>query len=214
MVWLIAGALLAVAGFNAPLALCALSIAAYHGGIEPRAPLQWLGEPWFIGLAFALLIIQLLADLYFVPITVRDRSYLNPYRTHNNYLHARVQSLYRPLVGAVIAAALPLPLADWIAAIVGWSIAMGGYWLSAWIREYIAVMRGAIVLLAIETLKNALLLSVAMLVFWLPPLALLLIVALVMPVVGWTLRLKHEYTRALIDGGQRVSEDPRVVRSD
>ena len=106
MIWLMAGALLAMAGLNAPLALCALSIAAYQGAIEPRAPLQWLGEPWFIGLTFALLIIQLLADLYFVPITVRDRSYLNPYRTHNNYLHARVQSLYRPLAGAVIAAAL------------------------------------------------------------------------------------------------------------
>jgi hypothetical protein len=214
MVWLIAGALLAIAGFNAPLALCALGIATNQGLIEPRAPLHWLGEPWFIGFAFTLLIIQLLADLYFVPITVRDRSYLNPYRTHNNYLHARVQSLYRPLAGAVIVAALPLPLTDWASAIVGWSVAMGGYWLSAWIREYVAVMRGAIVLLTIETLKNALLLSVAVIVFWLPPLALLVIAACVAPVVGWTLRLKQEYARALIDGGQRVSEDPRVVRSD
>jgi hypothetical protein len=214
MIWLIGAALLAIAGLNAPLALFAIGLAIYNGLIDVRPGLEWLGTPWFLPLALALLITQLLADLYFVPITARDRGYVNPVRTHNNYLHARVQSLYRPLAGAVIMAALPLPMQDWTAALLGFSVATAIYWLTAWIREYLAVMRGAMVLLTIETLKNALLFPIALAVFVAPLLALVLVAALVAPVVGWTLRLQREHAHAIAYGGQRVGEDSRVVRSD
>ncbi|WP_026369779.1 hypothetical protein [Kallotenue papyrolyticum] len=213
MVWLIAAALLAIAGLNAPLALCTLSLAVAAELIAVRAPQSWLGTPWCIALAAGLLIAQVIADLYFVPISVRDHRYLHPRRTHNNYLHARVQSLYRPLTGALVAAALPLPLADWSSALIGFSVALGGYWLSAWIREYIALMRGAIVLVTVEALKHVVLIPIAALTFWLPPLALLLLVALLVPVVAWSVRLQGEYARTIY-GGQSVSEDARVVRSD
>ncbi|HEX6291991.1 MAG TPA: DUF4126 domain-containing protein [Herpetosiphonaceae bacterium] len=209
MVWMsvIALVLIIVAGLNAPLAICALSIASLNGIVILQPPLAWIGTEWAFLLALTLLVIQLLADLYFVPITVKDRVYLHPSRTENAYLHARVQSFFRPLIAAIITAALPLPLPDWLAAIFGFSSASACYWLSAWIREYVAIARGALILLSLETLKNALLIVVGLLAFWLPPLALVLLIGLLFPTVVWTMRLQREQMLYAPYGGQSAGED-------
>jgi uncharacterized membrane protein len=209
MVWMsvIALVLIIIAGLNAPLAACALSIAALNGLVELRPEAAWIGTPWACVVTLCLLMAQLLADLFFVPITVRDRIYLNPRRTHTAYLHARVQSLFRPLVAAVITAALPLPLPDWIAAVFGFSSATACYWLSAWIREYVAITRGALILLVLETLKNALLIMLALLAFWLPPLALVLLIGILFPTIAWTMRLQQEHMLYAHYGGQSAGED-------
>jgi hypothetical protein len=214
MIWLIAMLLIMIAGLNAPLAVCALSLAAFTGMIELRPEWIWLASPWVLSGALSLLVLQLLADLYFVPVTVRDYAYLHPNRTHNNYLHARLQSFLRPMVAALVCAALVLPLADWLAATLAFTLATACYWLTAWIREYVAITRGALVLLVLETIKNALLIVLSLLIFWLPLLALGLLFAMVMPTIAWTLRLQRE--RLLYDtpGGQRASEDARIVRSE
>jgi hypothetical protein len=208
MLWLIAAVLLLMAGFNAPLAAVVLSLAALNGLIALRPDFAWIGAPWLCAVVLALLALQLLADLYFVPITVKDRIYLNPQRTHNNYLHARIQSLVRPLFAAAITAALPLPISDSAAAVLGFSFATGCYWLSAWIRESVAINRGALVLLVLETLKNALLLLLALLVLWLPLLALGLLLLILLPTIAWALRLKREQLLYAYDGGQGGGEDP------
>jgi hypothetical protein len=209
MVWMsvIALVLIVIAGLNAPLAVCALSLAAMNGLVILRPEFAWIGTPWAFLLALVLLGLQLLADLYFVPITVKDRIYLNPLRTQNAYLHARAQSFFRPLVGAVTTAALPLLLPDWIAAVLGFSSATACYWLSAWIREYVAIARGALILLVLETLKNALLMMLALLTFWLPPLALVLLIVLLFPTIVWTMRLQREQMLYARYGGQSVGED-------
>ncbi len=207
MIWVIALLLIVLAGLNAPLAVCALSLAALNGFILLRPELAWIGTSWIALIALGLLTLQLLADLYFVPITVKDRMYLNPQRTQNNYLHARVQSFLRPLVGALVAAALPLPAPDWTTAVFGFTCATAVYWLSAWIREYVAVMRGALVLLALETLKNALLMVLALLAFWAPLLALLLLLWMLLPTIAWTTRLQREQLLYTNYGGQRAGED-------
>jgi hypothetical protein len=209
MVWMsvVALVLIVISGLNAPLAACALSIAALNGLVALRPELSWIGAPWTCVLTLFLLVVQLLADLYFVPITVKDRIYLNPLRTHTAYLHARAQSLFRPLVAAVITAALPLPLADWMAAVFGFSSATACYWLSAWIREYVAMTRGALILLVMETIKNALLIMLALVAFWLPVLALVLLGGLLFPTVVWTMRLQHEHMLYAHYGGQSAGED-------
>lgn len=207
MVWVIGLMLILLAGLNAPLVLCALSLAALTGRVDLRPELSWIATPWLFALALSLLVLQLLADLYFVPIRVKDRIYLNHQRTNNSYLHARVQSFLRPLMGAVVVAALVLPLPDWSAAVVGFTGATAVYWLSAWVREYTAIARGALVLLALETLKNALLIALGLLTFWLPPLALLLLSLLLLQVSAWTMRLQHEQLVYGHQGGQRAGED-------
>lgn len=207
MLWVIAVVLIIFAGLNAPLAVCAFSLAVLNGLVEVRPELAWIGQPSFFLFALALLVLQLLADLYFVPITVKDCLYLKPERTHNSYLHARVQSLIRPLAAAVITSALPLPVPDWTTAVFGFTSATGVYWLSAWIREYVAMMRGALVLLALETLKNALLMVLALFTFWFPPLALLLLLLLLLPAIAWTMRLQREQLLYVHYGGQRAGED-------
>lgn len=207
MLWIVTVMLIMIAGFNAPLAASALSLATLSGLITLRPDLVWLGTPWALSIALLLLGVQLLADLYFVPITVKDVMYLNPQRTQNNYLHARVQSLFRPLVAAIITGALPLPGADWMRAVLGFTGATACYWLSAWVREHVAVTRGALVLLCIETLKNAVLLLLALITFWLPLLALGLLVALMLPVIVWTTRLQREHILYASYGGQRAGED-------
>gem|GEM_PF-4004625 len=207
MIWIVAIVLIVLAGLNAPLALCTLSLAALNGVVVLQPDIAWVGTPWLFWIALALLAAQLLLDLYFVPITVRDRIYLNPQRTQNAYLHARVQSLWRPLVAAVVTAALPLPVPDWLAASVGFTCASACYWLTAWIREYVAITRGALVLLVIETLKNASLLALASIVFWLPPLALGLLIWLLLPMIIWTMRLQREQMLYTPYGGQSARED-------
>lgn len=207
MIWLIALVLILLTGLNAPLAACALALATLNGSIVLRPDSTWIGSLWFSALSLFFLGLQLLADLYFVPITVRDRIYLNPQRTQNNYLHARAQSLLRPLVAAVIIGVLPLPIPDWTAAVFGFTSATACYWLSAWIREQVAVTRGALVLLILETFKNALLLVLALVTFWLPPLALGLLVLLLLPMISWTMRLQREQPWYMQYGGQGVGED-------
>lgn len=208
MLWGIGLGLLVLAGLNAPLAAVALSLAALNGLVVLRPEFAWIGTPWLCLTVLALLVLQLLADLYFVPITVKDRIYLNPQRTHNNYLHARIQSLVRPLTAAAIVAALPLPISDLAAAVCGFTLATGIYWLTAWIRECVAISRGALVLLVLETLKNALLLLLALLVFLLPLLALVLLLLLVLPTIVWTTRLQRERLLYAHYGGQSAGEDP------
>jgi hypothetical protein len=203
----IALVLIVIAGLNAPLAACALSIAVLNGLVTTRPEFAWIGAPWTLGLLLLLLAAQLLADLYFVPITVKDRVYLNPQRTENAYLHARVQSFFRPLVTAILVAALPLPMADWMAAVFGFSSATACYWLSAWIREHIAITRGALILLLLETIKNALLIPIALLAFWLPPLALVLLISMLLPTIMWTMRLQREQMLYAHYGGQSAGED-------
>jgi len=207
MFWTVALVLTVVAGLNAPLAMCALSLAAINGLVPLRPELAFIGTPLFAVVALALLAAQLLADLYFVPITVMDRAYLSPERMHNNYLHARAQSLLRPLTAALLLAALPLPIADWTAAVFGFSGATGVYWLTAWAREYIALTRGALVLLIVETFKNALLLPLALLAVWLPLLALALLLLLLLSLVSWTLRLEREHRLHVRGGGPRAGQD-------
>ncbi len=207
MIWVVAVTVMVLVGLNAPLAACALSLAVLNERIAVRHEFAWLGTPGSVVLALALLALQLLADLYFVPIIVKDRVYLNPQRTHNAYLHARIQSFLRPLTGAVLIASLPLPIPDWTAAVLGFTVATGVYWLSAWIREYVAMARGALVLLVIEALKNAILLMLAALLFWLPPLALLLLLVLLFQTSAWTMKLQREHLLHAQYGGQRAGED-------
>lgn len=208
MNWLIVILLLLLAGLNAPLAAVVLSLATLNGLVQLRPDAAWIGTPWLCVLALALLALQLLADLYFVPITVKDRIYLNPQRTQNNYLYARIQSLVRPLIAAALAAALPLPISDVMAAVVGFTLASGGYWFSAWIREQVAITRGALVLLVLETFKNAVLLLLAWSLFRLPLLALGLLVLLLVPTIVWTMRLQREQLLYAHYGGQGGGEDP------
>lgn len=207
MFWTVALVLMVLAGLNAPLAMCALGLAAINGLLPLRPDLALIGTPTFAVVSLALLAAQLLADLYFVPITVMDRAYLSPQRTDYNYLHARAQSLLRPLTAALLLAALPLPIPDWTAAVLGFTGATGIYWLTAWAREYIALTRGALVLLVIETLKNALLLPLALLAVWLPLLALALLLLLLLPIVPWTQRLEREHRIYLREGGPRAGHD-------
>ncbi len=208
MIWVVAVTLIMFVGLNAPLAAVALSLAVFNERMVVRQEFAWFGTPWVVVLLLALLALQLLADLYFVPITVTDRVYLNPRRTQNAYLHARIQSFLRPLASAAIIASLPLPVPDWTAAVLGFTGTTGVYWLSAWIREYVAITRGALVLLVIESLKNALLIVLAALLFWLPPLALLLLLLLLLQTCAWTLKLQREQLLYTHYGGRRAGEDP------
>lgn len=209
MVWMsvLALVLIIIAGLNAPLAACALSIAVLNGLVAIRPEFAWIGSPWTLSILLTLLAVQLLADLYFLPITVKDRIYIRPQRTENAYLHARVQSFFRPLVAAVLVAALPLPMEDWLAAVFAFSSATACYWLTAWVREHVAINRGALILLFLETLKNALLLPIALLTFWMPPLALVLLIGMLFPTIVWTTRLQREQMLYAGYGGQSAGED-------
>lgn len=207
MIWVVAAMLVFLAGLSAPLAALTLSIAALNGVITLRPGQEWIGSLWCFAATFVLLIGQILADLFFIPITVKDRAYLRPARTQNNYLHARAQSLFRPMVAAVLIAALPLPIPDWTAAVLGFCGAVAVYWLSAWIREHIAINRGALLLVLLETLKNIVLLALAAMTFWLPPLALALMLLSILPLVVWTWKLQREHWMYASYGGQRAGED-------
>lgn len=199
--------LMIMAGLSAPLAICVLSLAALNGWLLLRPEFAWIGLPWVFGAVLIAFVLQIYADLYFVPITVKDRIYLNPRRTQNAYLHARFQSLLRPLAAALVMAALPLPLADWTTAVGGFTGAAACYWLSAWIREYVAMTRGALILVVLETLKTALLIPLAGLTFWLPPLGLGLLILALVPTVLWTARLQREHLVYTLEGGPRVGEE-------
>jgi hypothetical protein len=159
-------------------------------------------------LAMLLLLVQLCADLYFVPATVKDRRYLHPRRVHYAYLHARAQSLFRPLCAALIAAAVLVPsVPDWRMALLGFCGATAMYWLSAWMREYVAQTRGTLVLIALETAKNVLLVPLVVLAFLAPFFAVALAVAMLAPTAWWTAGLQREFQLYPPHGGQRASED-------
>ena len=78
MLWLSALMLVCLAGLNAPLAACALSMAALSAGLTLRPDFAWLATPGLVALALGLLALQLLTDLYFVPITVKSKVTLEP----------------------------------------------------------------------------------------------------------------------------------------
>ncbi len=67
--------------------------------------------------------------------------------------------------------------------------------------------RGALILVLLEALKNALLIPLAVLTFWLPLLVLWLLIMILVPTVLWTARLQREHTVYILYGGQRVGED-------
>ena len=204
-------ALVIVAGLNGPLALCAVSLALLNGTILNvfgvfNPEFMWFGSPWLLGALLVLLVLQFCADLYFVPITVQDRRYLHPRRTENAYIHARAQSLLRPLCAALVAAVL-LPEMDWIATVLGFCGGAAIYWFWAWVREFVARTRGTVLLLALETAKNILLVPLTALAFWWPLVAVVLAVILLVPTAIWTARLQREYQLYAPDGGRRAGED-------
>ncbi len=207
----IAGTLLAlvvVGGLNGPLAVCALLVATLNGLVSLRPDLAWLQSPWALAFVLLLLLVQWCADLYFVPATVKDRRYLHPRRMHYAYLHARTQSLFRPLCAALVTAAVLVPsVPDWRMALLGFCGATAVYWLSAWIREYVAQTRGTLVLIALETAKNVVLVPLAVLAFAAPLVALALAMVMLAPTAWWTAQLQREFRLYVLDGGQRASKD-------
>ena len=209
--WILSLSLVLLAGLNPALALVALGLAVTNGRLIPRAELAWATDPSMLGLWSVWLALQVIADLYFVPATVQDRTYLDPPRIVNAYLHARLQSFVRPLVAAVVMAALPLPIPAQIAAVLGFVAGAAIYWATAWVREHVAMSRGSVLLLIVEVIKNSVGLAGAALAGWAAPVALGLLLAMVAPIGVWALRLRRERLRYPPYGGGLASEDPSVV---
>lgn len=199
--------LIIAAGLNGPLVVCALVLATLNGLVPLRSEFAWLQSPWVLVISMLLLALQLCIDLYFVPITTKDRRYLHPSRWQSAYLNARAQSLFRPLCGALIAAAVLVFVPDWQMALTGFCGATAIYWLSAWVREYVAQTRGTLVLLALETAKNVLLVPLVLLAFAVPLVALALAAAMLAPTAWWTVRLQREFRLYAGNGGRRAGED-------
>lgn len=199
--------LVIIGGLNGPLAVCALLVATLNGLVVLRPEWTALQSPVVLALALLLLVAQLCADLFFVPITVKDWRYLQPRRVQYAYLHARMQSLFRPLCAALIMAAVEVPptVSDWQMALAGFSSAMAVYWMSAWVREYVAQTRGTLVLLAFEMAKDGLLVPLVVLAFVAPWVAVVLVGTLLGWTAWWTARLQREWHT--LDGGRRASED-------
>ena len=205
--WVVGITLVGLAGLNPPLAMLALGLASSSTSLVLRAELSWLISPTMLWIWSALLIIQFLTDLYFVPVTVKDRAYLNAARLVNAYLNARLQSFFRPFTAALALAALPLPVPAQSAAILGFLSGTVIYWLTAWIREQVATSRGSLILLLVEMAKNVLALVVAVLVGWVAPLALGLLGSLLVPTALWAARLRREQTLYSAYGGRVAPED-------
>lgn len=191
-IWLIGMTLVMLAGLNPLLGILALSLTFLSQGVAPRPELSWFAEPRLLWIWALLLGLQFVADLYFVPASTRDRVYLHEVRTVNAYLHARLQSFVRPLAGATILAALPMPLAAQSSAVVGFVAGTALYWATAWVREQVAINRGSIMLLLLEMLKNLVGFVAAILVGWAAPLALGLVGALLVSLGWWAERLRRE----------------------
>lgn len=185
-------ALVLLAGMGGPLAALTLAIVVVNGAVLVRPEAAgWFGG-WGVAVYGLLTLVQLLGNLYFVPIRVRDVQYLAPQRTMNAYLHARFQSFWRPLSAALVAAALPLPWAAQTVAVAGFVAGTTVYWFWAWVREYVAIKRGTIVLIALELLKDMTLLVAVLVVLWLPLMAALALLACAVPVAWWVWQLYHE----------------------
>ena len=209
--WSMSISLLLLAGLNPMLALVALGLAAFNGQLMPRDELAWATAPHMLAAWSGLLMLQVSADLYFVPASVRDRAYLDPPRVVNAYLHARAQSFFRPLVAAVVLAALPLPLQVQSAAVLGFVAGTAIYWATAWVREQAAISRGSVLLLLAEVIKNGVGLAAAALVGWAPSLALALVLAMLTLIGIWAARLHRERILYPPYGGQLAHEDSTVV---
>ncbi|CAA9238697.1 MAG: hypothetical protein AVDCRST_MAG26-1322 [uncultured Chloroflexia bacterium] len=205
--WLLGVTLVVLTGLNAPLGMLALGLAAGGLPLALRADLAWLAAPDTVSFWNALLVLQFLADLYFVPSTTRDHVYLHRDRTANSYLHARLQSFVRPLLAALAFAALPFQLQVQMAAVLGFLGGTAVYWATAWAREKVAVSRGSVILLLLEMAKNLTGLVVAGLVAWLVPLALAVLCSGISLVAWWANRLRREQQLYPPLGGQVASED-------
>ncbi|HZG68744.1 MAG TPA: hypothetical protein VEZ12_18510 [Herpetosiphonaceae bacterium] len=209
--WSIGTCLALLAGLNPLLALVALGLAVSNGRLTPRDELAWATGPYMLGLWSALLMVQVVADLYFVPATVRDRAYLDPLRVLNAYLHARLQSFFRPLIAAIVLAALPLPHPVQSAAVLGFVAGTAIYWATAWVREHVAISRGSMLLLLVEVIKNGAGVAAAVLLGWAPSLALTLLVSMITPTAVWAARLRREQILYPPYGGHLAPEDSSVV---
>lgn len=205
--WCLGTALVILAGLSAPLGMLALSIAAVSGPLLLRPELSLLGSPWMIWIWTILLALQFLADLYFVPATVKDRPYLHHARVVNAYLHARLQSLLRPLAAALVLAALPSPLAAQNAAVLGFICGTALYWGTAWVREQVAISRGSVILFALEMAKNIIGLMVAAVAGTIPLLVFGMLVCLLVPVALWAGRLRREQLLYPAYGGRIAQKD-------
>lgn len=208
--WSLSLSLVLLTGLNPMLGLVALGLAVANGRLVPRAELTWVASPSMLALWSTLLAVQVIADLYFVPATVQDRAYLDPLRFVNAYLHTRLQSFGRPLAAAVVLATVPLELPAQTAAVLGFVSGTAIYWATAWVREHVAMSRGAVLLLIVEVTKNSAGLACAALVGWAAPLALALLLATVAPIGVWAVRLRRERILYPPYGG-RAPEDPSVV---
>jgi hypothetical protein len=163
-----------------------------------------------LGFWSSLLAVQVIADLYFVPVTVQDRTYLDPRRVVNAHLHARLQSFVRPMVAAAVVAAVPLSLHMQMAAVLGFVAGTAIYWATAWVREQLAMSRGSVLLLIVEVVKNSVGLACAALTGAASPLALALLLAIVAPIGMWAARLHRERLLYPPYGGGLAPEDPSV----
>ncbi len=199
--------LVVLAGLDAPLALLALGLLAVTHGIALRTELLPFVHGWTLSLIGLLTILQAFANLYFVPIRVRDAQYLAPVRLGNAHLHARLQSLLRPLIAALVVAAIPTTLPVQPLAVACFFGGTAVYWFSAWVREYVAVARGALVLMLLEMTKYLLLLLVMLLLLWSPLLALSSLGLLASMTATWTGRLQRESPLVSVYGGAIVADD-------
>ncbi|MBA3943105.1 MAG: hypothetical protein H0X37_00920 [Herpetosiphonaceae bacterium] len=200
-------ALVVLAGLDAPLALLALGLLTFNHGIALQPELLPFAHGWSLTIIALLAILQAFANLYFVPIRVRDGQYLAPLRMGNAHLHARLQSLLRPLVAALIVAAVPTPLPVQPLAVACFFGGTAVYWFSAWVREYVAIARGALVLMLLEMTKHLLLLLVVVLLLWSPLLALSALAVLAGLTAAWTGRLQRESPHVPSYGGASVADD-------
>lgn len=196
-----------LAGLNAPLGVLAVSLAAASTSLVLRPELRWMGSTGTLWLWSLILVLQFLADLYFVPSTVRDRAYLHDARVLNAHLHTRLQSFLRPLAAALVLAALPSPLSAQGAAILGFVAGTAIYWATAWVREQIAVSRGSVILLIAEMAKNLVALVAAVLAGPLAPVAFGLLLWLMLTIGLWAGRLHREQRRYPAYGGPVAPED-------
>ncbi len=200
-------ALVVLAGLDAPLALLALDLLAVNHVIGLRSELRPFVHTWSLTVIGLLAILQAFANLYFVPIRVRDGQYLASVRMGNAHIHARLQSLLRPLVAALVVAAVPTTLPIQPLAVVCFFGGTAVYWFSAWVREYVAIARGALVLMLMEMTKHLLLLLVVLLLLWSPLLALGSLGVLAGLTAAWTGRLQRESPLVPHYGGASVADD-------
>ena len=206
-VWVLGFALVVLAGLNPPLSILGLTLATASTHVALHAELAWLVDPAVVWMGTGVLALQFLADLYFVPATVKDRAYIHPARIVNAYLHARFQSLIRPLAAALVLAALPVGLPAQSAAVLGFVCGTAIYWLTAWVREHVAMRRGSLVLLLVETAKNVVGLLVALVAGLSAPLALGLLGSLLIPMALWAARLRRDQLLYPAYGGGSASKD-------